>query len=300
MNAIETHHLSHCYGAVQALRDVTLSIPQGELFGVIGADGAGKSTLFRILTTLLIPDEGRVTLNGLDAVRDYRAIRRIVGYMPGRFSLYGDLTVEENLQFFASVFGTSLSQNRRLIEDIYVQIEPFRRRRAAQLSGGMKQKLALCCALIHAPSVLILDEPTTGVDPVSRREFWQILQRLRQQGITIVASTPYMDEARRCDRIAFLREGVILYTDTPQGIVDHFGEPLYAITADPMHALLDAVRCFPGVLRCYAFGESHHFTLAADRIDALRTHLEAQGYHHLQLQPIQPTIEDCYLKLSQS
>lgn len=300
MKAVEVNAIAKSYGEVQALRGVSFAVEPGELFGLIGADGAGKTTLFRILTTLLLPDAGTATVGGLDVVRDYRQIRRQVGYMPGRFSLYGDLSVEENLRFFASVFGTTIDENRALVDDIYRQIEPFRTRRAAQLSGGMKQKLALCCALIHAPSVLFLDEPTTGVDPVSRREFWQMLQRLRQRGIAIIASTPYMDEARQCDRMAFIREGELLSIDTPQRTVERFGEPLFAITADRMHPLLSDMRAYPGVASCYAFGEAHHFTVCGEfSSDELTRYLAQKGYHEISVREIPATIEDCYMKLSQ-
>ena len=207
---------------MEALRDVSFAVKPGELFGLIGPDGAGKTTLFRILATLLTPDSGQATVCGLDGVRDYHALRRRLGYMPGRFSLYPDLTVEENLNLFATVFGTSVRENRALIQDIYGQIEPFRTRRAGALSGGMKQKLALCCALIHKPDVLLLDEPTTGVDPVSRRELWQMLHRLRRQGITILVSTPIVDEARQCDRIAFIDHGEVRGIDTPDVILQRF------------------------------------------------------------------------------
>lgn len=214
------------YGKVEALKGVSFSVKPGELFGLIGPDGAGKSTLFRMLTTLLLADSGTATVGGLDVVKDYKAIRRKVGYMPGRFSLYQDLTVEENLNFFATVFHTTIEENYDLVKDIYQQIEPFKKRRAGALSGGMKQKLALSCALIHKPDILFLDEPTTGVDPVSRKEFWEMLGRLKEQGITIIASTPIMDEARQCDRIAFIHEGEIHGIDTPGLILQQFSHIL--------------------------------------------------------------------------
>lgn len=226
MEAVTLNNISHRYGAVEALKEVSFSVNPGELFGIIGPDGAGKSTLFRILTTLLIPDEGKAAVCGQDTVKDYKAIRRRVGYMPGRFSLYQDLTVEENLRFFATLFNTTVEENYSLVSDIYRQIEPFRKRRTGALSGGMKQKLALCCALIHKPDVLFLDEPTTGVDPVSRKEFWEMLHRLKKQGITIVVSTPIIDEARQCDRIAFISEGVIRGIDTPHRILQRFADIL--------------------------------------------------------------------------
>ena len=218
MNSVQIKNIAKSYGSVTAVRDVSLDISSGELFGLIGPDGAGKTTLFRILTTLLLADRGEATVCGMDVRKDWRQIRSISGYMPGRFSLYQDLSVEENLHFFATVFKTTVEKNYDLIHDIYVQIEPFAKRRAGKLSGGMKQKLALCCALIHRPRVLFLDEPTTGVDPVSRKEFWDILARIKEQGITIIVSTPYMDEASRCDRIALMRNGVCLRTDTPEAI----------------------------------------------------------------------------------
>ena len=224
MNAIEVAHISKSYDAVKALDDVSLTVESGDMFGLIGPDGAGKTTLFRLLTTLLVPDSGSARVKGLDIVQDYRAIRQIAGYMPGKFSLYPDLSVEENIRFFASLFGTTLEENYHLVAPIYRQIEPFRTRRAGKLSGGMKQKLALCCALIHKPKVLFLDEPTTGVDVVSRIEFWDMLSGLREQGITILVSTPYMDEAQRCNRVALINEGRIMGIDTPQRIIESSGQ----------------------------------------------------------------------------
>lgn len=288
------------YGSTVALSGVSFAVERGELFGIIGADGAGKTTLFRILTTLMLSDSGTATVDGRDVVSDYKAIRQHVGYMPGRFSLYQDLSVEENLQFFAAVFGTTIAENYHLIEDIYRQIEPFKRRKAGQLSGGMKQKLALCCALIHAPSVLFLDEPTTGVDPTSRKEFWQMLDRLRHQGITIVVSTPYMDEANRCDRIALISEGAFLKIDTPAGIVAGFGEPLWAARAKDMYRLLLDIRAFDGVKSCYTFGVEHHLTFDDRLIDSLREYLLRKGHSELLLRPTEPTIEDCFMQLDKS
>lgn len=227
MTAIEVSNLSKSYGDVQALRGVSLAVQEGELFGLIGPDGAGKTTLFRILATLLLPGGGSATVEGLDVVADYRRLRTLVGYMPGRFSLYPDLTVEENLQFFASLFGTTIRESYDLVAPVYSQIEPFRHRKAGKLSGGMKQKLALSCALIHKPRVLFLDEPTTGVDVVSRIEFWDMLQSLRQQGITILVSTPYMDEAQRCGRVALINDGCLLDIDTPEQIVQRAGQTTF-------------------------------------------------------------------------
>src|SRR5882757_11546172 len=247
-------------GTITAVKDISFSVNPGELFGLIDPDGAGKSTLFRILTTLLLADTGAASVNGFDVVKDYREIRKGVGYMPGKFSLYQDLTIEENLNFFATVFGTTIKENYDLIKDIYQQIEPFKDRRAGKLSGGMKQKLALCCALIHKPAVLFLDEPTTGVDVVSRKEFWEMLRRLKAQGITILVSTPYMDEANLCDRIALLQKGQILSIDTPAGIIKSFPTRLYAIQSSHTHQLLQDVRSYDGTASCFAFGDALHVT----------------------------------------
>ena len=248
-SAVTIRDLTKSYGRIEALRGVSFDAQRGEIFGIIGPDGAGKTTLFRILTTLLLPDSGRATVDGLDVAADYKQIRRRVGYMPGRFSLYQDMSVEENLRFFATLFGTTIEANYDLIRDIYSQIEPFRTRRAGALSGGMKQKLALSCALIHKPSILFLDEPTTGVDPVSRKELWEMLAKLRCQGITILVSTPYMDEASRCDRIALIRGGRFLDIDTPKRIIEKFGERLWAVSGDRMPAMLKTLRRHPLSLR---------------------------------------------------
>ncbi|OAV65081.1 putative ABC transporter ATP-binding protein YbhF [Bacteroidales bacterium Barb6XT] len=296
MNQIEIEHITKSYGNVPALRDICLRIESGELFGLIGPDGAGKTTLFRILTTLLLADEGRAAVCGLDVVKDMAAVRRIAGYMPGRFSLYQDLTVEENLTFFATVFHTTVRENYELIRDIYVQIEPFKKRRAGKLSGGMKQKLALCCALIHRPQVLFLDEPTTGVDPVSRMEFWDMLDRLKEQGITVMVSTPYMDEASRCNRIALMRGGQCLQTDTPDGIRASFGKTLWAVRAADMYHLLDDLRAFPAAFSCYAFGDTHHLTLKEEASEKeLAAYLQQKGHTNIRIKTIPPTIEDCFI-----
>lgn len=287
-------------GTVRAVDGVSLSVDEGQLFGLIGPDGAGKSTIFRMLTTLLLPDSGTATVNGCDIVRDYRSIRQQVGYMPGRFSLYQDLTVEENLNFFATVFNTTVARNYNLIKDIYVQLEPFRHRRAGKLSGGMKQKLALCCALIHRPRVLFLDEPTTGVDAVSRREFWEMLGRLKREGITILVSTPYMDEATLCERIALIQNGKIMSIDTPQGIVDRYPYPLFAAKADNMSLLLRQLRASELVGSCFSFGSHHHVSLkefSPERKAQLEVSLTASGLTGLELEPVQPTIEDCFIQL---
>ena len=257
-SAIEVRGLTRRYGTLTALDGVSFEVGRGELFGLIGPDGAGKTTLFRLLTTLIVPDRGTARVDGWNIRADYRRIRQCVGYMPGRFSLYPDLTVEENLSFFAALFGVSVQDNYELIAPIYRQIEPFRTRRAGQLSGGMKQKLALCCALVHRPRVLFLDEPTTGVDAVSRSEFWDMLARLREMGISMLVSTPYMDEAGRCDRVALINAGRILEINTPQGVVEGFDEPLYALSGEDVFGLLQAARSYPGVRKAYPFGGAHH------------------------------------------
>ena len=287
-------------GQIQAVKDVSFEVGQGEMFGLIGPDGAGKTTLFRILTTLLLPDSGHASVNGLDIIKDFEQIRNSVGYMPGRFSLYQDLTIEENLQFFATVFGTTIKENYHLIKDIYQQIEPFKDRRAGKLSGGMKQKLALCCALIHKPVVLFLDEPTTGVDVVSRKEFWDMLARLKAEGITILVSTPYMDEATRCDRIALIQKGSILSIDDPAGIVRAFPVDLYAATAPNTHLLLREVRKFPGTDSCFAFGEALHVTFKDDAAGNLLPWLSNKGLPDARLEKITPGIEDCFIHLLKS
>lgn len=305
MVSVELKNISKTYdkGKVIAVNDVSFTVEKGELFGLIGPDGSGKTSIFRILTTLLLPDGGSATVDGLDAVKDYRTIRNRVGYMPGRFSLYQDLTVEENLGFFATLFGTTIQENYNLIKDIYIQIEPFKNRRAGKLSGGMKQKLALCCALIHKPSVLFLDEPTTGVDAVSRKEFWEMLKRLKEQNITILVSTPYMDEATLCDRIALIQNGNILSINTPENIINEFGEPLWAVKTDNMLKLLHDLRAYPRTRTCFTFGEFHHLTLndasyPADQVhDDLLSYLEKKNHKSIQMTKIQATIEDCFMEL---
>jgi ABC-type multidrug transport system ATPase subunit len=301
MSSIDVRGISKYYGEVIALRDINFQVPEGELFGLIGPDGAGKTTLFRILTTLLLPDSGSASVCGWDVVKDLKEIRKRVGYMPGRFSLYQDLSVEENLTFFATVFNTTIADNYELIRDIYVQIEPFKQRRAGKLSGGMKQKLALCCALIHSPEVLFLDEPTTGVDPVSRVEFWDMLDRLKKQGITIMVSTPYMDEASRCDRIALMREGRTFSIDTPSRIRESFNKSLYAVRSSRMYELLEDLRAYGDTHSCYAFGDSHHLTLkdTAEDISHLAAWLLAKKHTDASIISISPCIEDCFMGLEQ-
>lgn len=298
---LEVTHIRKTYekGTVTALQDISFEIGKGEIFGLIGPDGSGKTSLFRILTTLLLPDSGSATVCGFDIVHDYKQIRRISGYMPGRFSLYQDLSVEENLQFFATVFNTTVAENYHLIEDIYVQLEPFRKRDAGKLSGGMKQKLALCCALIHEPEILFLDEPTTGVDPVSRKEFWEMLRRLKSRGITILVSTPYMDEAALCDRIALIQEGKILELDSLEQIILRHRQPLYAVSGAHPFALLQDIRSFSATESCLAFGDQHHvrFRGDSDQSEALRDHLQQKGHTRFAIEAIHPGIEDIFIRL---
>lgn len=290
-------------GRVRALRGVSFDVDKGEIFGIIGPDGAGKTSLFRILTTLLLADSGKAVVDGFDVVKDYKKIRQHIGYMPGRFSLYQDMTVEENMQFFATVFKTTIQENYHLVKDIYQQIEPFKKRRAGKLSGGMKQKLALSCALIHAPHVLFLDEPTTGVDPVSRKEFWEMLQRLKKNfGLSIIVSTPYMDEAVQCDRIALIQDGNFMTIDTPQGIVDSYDEELWAVRSDKMHLLLTDLRKIDGVKTAFAFGETHHTTIDKSRwsVDSLKAELERMGHEQVLVERAEASIEDCFMALMEN
>ena len=292
--------MSYEKGKVQALKGVSFDVEKGEIFGLIGPDGAGKTSLFRILTTLLLADSGEAVVDGLDVVKDYKQIRKHIGYMPGRFSLYQDMTVEENLNFFATVFNTTIEENYHLVEDIYRQIEPFKKRKAGKLSGGMKQKLALSCALIHAPHVLFLDEPTTGVDAVSRKEFWEMLQKLKKNfGLPVIVSTPYMDEAVQCDRIALIQDGAFLTINTPQAIVANYSETLWAVKSDHMHQLLTDLRQTDGVKTAFAFGEDHHATIDPAKLtmDTLRTRLASLGHSDLYIKQVEPTIEDCFMHL---
>lgn len=291
------------YGGIEALAGVSFGVNPGEIFGIIGPDGDGKTSIFRILATLILPDAGTARILGLDVVNDYRTIRTKVGYMPGRFSLYQDLSVEENIRFFATLFGTTLEQNYSLVKDIYSHLAPFRKRKAGALSGGMKQKLALSCALIHKPEVLLLDEPTTGVDPVSRKEFWNMLGRLRDQGLSIVVSTPYMDEATLCDRIALIRKGRFLGTDTPSGIVSRFTHPLFAVSGPGMRAMLRHLRSCPEVFSCFAFGDTLHVLLRDERLSRrdgqslLLALLARHGHDDAEVESIAPNVEDCYMYL---
>ncbi len=300
--SVDNLKMSYDKGRVKALKGVTFDVGEGEIFGLIGPDGAGKTSLFRILTTLLLADSGTAVVDGMDVVKDYKKIRRNIGYMPGRFSLYQDLTVEENLSFFATVFNTTIEENYHLVEDIYRQIEPFKKRKAGKLSGGMKQKLALSCALIHAPHVLFLDEPTTGVDPVSRKEFWEMLQKLKKNfKLSIIVSTPYMDEAVQCDRIALIQEGQFLTIDTPDNIIKAYTQTLWAVRSDKMHRLLTDLRGIKGVKTAFAFGENHHATVDPSvlTIDSLREQLEALGHRDIVIEAVEPTIEDCFMNLQE-
>lgn len=299
MYAIDIQQVSKSFGDKAALHDVTIHVEPGELFGLIGADGAGKSTLFDILVTLSKADAGSVKVGPYDVQHDYRQIRQMVGYMPGRFSLYLDLTVLENLNFFAAIFSSSIDESYELIKDIWEQIKPFSDRPAGKLSGGMKQKLALCCALVHQPKVLFLDEPTTGVDPVSRKEFWNMLKQLQQKGISMLVSTPYMDEAVLCDRVAFIQEGRIMAIDTPAAITQLFDKPLWSVRSASQYKLLTDLRAFAHTYSCYAFGQTVHLSVSHDDIGeaAITAYLEAQGHASIQITPISPGIEDCFMEL---
>ena len=299
MSSVIIENLSKSYGEVPAVDDISLSIDTGEIFGFIGPDGAGKTTLFRMLTTLLIPDKGKATVEGFDIVKEFKKIRSLVGYMPGRFSLYQDLTVEENLHFFASVFGTTIQENYNLIKDIYVLLEPFRKRKAGKLSGGMKQKLALCCALIHKPKILFLDEPTTGVDPVSRNEFWDMLGYLKKEGITIVVSTPYMDEANKCDRIALMQRGKILETNYLKNIIARYPVKLFAVKSDVMFILLKDLRDYKSASSVFSFGDSLHYSDTRTDVtkDDLLNYLISKEHKNILIEEIEPNIEDCFMDL---
>lgn len=291
-------NISKSYGKVQALKNISFDVKEGEVFGLIGPDGAGKTTLFRILTTLVVADAGVARVSGLEVVKDFKEIRKIIGYMPGRFSLYQDLTVEENINFFATVFNTTLQENYYLIKEIYSQIEPFKDRKAGKLSGGMKQKLALSCALIHKPKVLFLDEPTTGVDPVSRKEFWEMLSRLKTMGISILVSTPYMDEANLCDRIALIQNGEFLKIDAPAKIISDFEKDVWAVSSSNMSKLLKDLRNFPHVISVYAFGDAHHLIANDLNLSELRGYLQIQDHREVKIEKIKPCIEDCFMDLT--
>ena len=304
MKSIIVNNLNKTYGKgkekVLAVDDVSFDVNPGEIFGLIGPDGAGKTSIFRMLTTVLLPDSGSASIEGFDMVKNYKEIRKILGYMPGRFSLYQDLTIEENLEFFANVFNTTIAENYDLIKDIYIQIEPFKDRRAGKLSGGMKQKLALCCALIHKPKVLFLDEPTTGVDPVSRKEFWEMLQRLKLQGITMVVATPYMDEAALCDRIALMQHGKILSINTPENISNSYPDLLFEVKAGRTANVLRALEKFDQKKNVYAYGEFVHLSVEQnenfDR-EKITEYLKKEGFENIEISPIKASIEDSFIRL---
>lgn len=297
--SISIRNIEKRYQEVSALKGITFDVNEAEIFGLIGPDGAGKTSLFRILTTLLLPDHGEAWVNGFHVVNDYRKIRNIIGYMPGRFSLYQDLTVEENLSLFASIFDTTIDENYDLVKDIYSQIEPFKNRRAGKLSGGMKQKLALSCALIHKPSILFLDEPTTGVDPVSRKEFWSMLKKLKNSGITILVSTPYMDEANLCDRIALIQDGNILSINTPKEIIQTFGKKVFSIKTDEKHQMLLKMRLYENTYSIFSFGDSLHYIDKRSNVSGLEIteDLRNMNLPVFDLSEIPPTVEDCFIDL---
>jgi ABC-type multidrug transport system ATPase subunit len=298
-NAVFAENISKSYNGLKAVKNISFFAGKGEIFGFIGPDGAGKTSLFRVLVTLLLPDEGRAMVSGLDVVKDFRKVRNILGYMPGKFSLYQDLSVEQNLNFYATIFGTTVKENYHLIKDIYSQIEPFKDRLAGQLSGGMKQKLALSCALIHKPELLVLDEPTTGVDAVSRKEFWEMLSRLKEQGITILVSTPYMDEAVLCDRVALIQEGSILRIDTPEAITRSFPKPVFAVKAAHVHDLLDDLKLFDGVDTANLFGNQVHLVMKDNTHNAAQIieYLAVRGRKDVMVTKIDAGIEDCFIDL---
>lgn len=297
--SIIVQNISKSYNDIKAVENISFEVKEGELFGLIGPDGAGKTTIFRILTTLLLANEGSATVADFDVVKDYKSIRNSVGYMPGKFSLYQDLTVEENLTFFATIFGTTIEENYDLIKDIYIQIEPFKKRRAGALSGGMKQKLALCCALIHKPKVLFLDEPTTGVDPVSRKEFWEMLKQLQKKGITILVSTPYMDEAAMCDRIALIQKGKILKIDSPENVIKKYDKIIYDIRAKDTYQLIQDLKHYPSQYSVFAFGEYLHYIDKKQDFNSteLLTYLQNKNHTEIEIHISNPTIEDVFMDL---
>jgi ABC-type multidrug transport system ATPase subunit len=301
---IKVENISKSYGEkkqkILAVDDISFSVEKGEIFGLIGPDGSGKTSIFRMLTTLLLPESGDATIDGVDIIKDYKQIRQILGYMPGKFSLYQDLTVEENLEFFASVFNTTIEENYDLIKEIYQQIEPFKTRKAGKLSGGMKQKLALSCALIHKPKVLFLDEPTTGVDPVSRKEFWEMLKRLKEQNITIVVATPYMDEANLCDRIALMQNGKFLKIETPQNICKSFPEELYEVRTENIPVLLKILKAYQATQNSYAFGEFVHVVIKKNKDfnkENLEKFLKEKNFKQIEINKIEATVEDSFILL---
>ena len=302
MPEIDIQHINKHFGKIEALHDINITVEQGEVFGLVGPDGAGKSTLFNILTTLLLPDSGQVDIMGMDVVKDYLQIRQSIGYLPGVFSLYPDLSVQENLAFFATMYKSSILDNMSLIKPIWKQLLPFKDRPAGKLSGGMKQKLALCCALIHKPKILFLDEPTTGVDPVSRKEFWDILKDIQHKGVTVVVSTPYMDEATRCDRIALIQNGNIIKIDTPNNIISNFRGHLYTVKVDDIFGLMQMMNQFELTCNYYPYGENFHIAFydeAEKALPAFERFLQENNRHYGEIKPIIPNIEDCFIELMQ-
>jgi ABC-2 type transport system ATP-binding protein len=297
--SISVKDLTKTFGDIIALDAISFEVKKGELFGFIGPDGAGKTTLFRILVSLLLPDAGSAVVEGYEVVKDFKKIRKIVGYMPGRFSLYMDLTVEENLRFYATIFGTTIEENYHLVKDIYSQIEPFKTRKAGKLSGGMKQKLALSCAMIHKPRILFLDEPTTGVDAVSRKEFWEMLRRLKESGISIIVSTPYMDEAGLCDRVALIQNGKIMKISTPAKVVSGYPFRLYSVRSDDTYKLLHDLQNYPGTHSVHAFGQYAHFSPGKEDLSSpdLVSFLGQKGHKDIEVKTIVPNIEDCFMEL---
>lgn len=300
--SLQISDISKSFKDLKALKHISLEVRENELFGLIGPDGAGKTTLFRVLASLLLPDEGQANVAGFDVIKDYKQLRKNIGYMPGKFSLYQDLTVEENLNFFATIFNSSIEENYDLIQDIYVQIEPFKKRKAGDLSGGMKQKLALSCALIHKPKVLFLDEPTTGVDPVSRNEFWDMLKKLQKRGITIFVSTPYMDEAALCDRIAFINQGEILQVDTPSAIVKNFAKQVLNIQTPSIYKALRVLGSYQHTHSIYPFGESLHYMDSRKIFDwnEVLNYLKNEEIKDVEGELISPEIEDVFMELSRN
>jgi len=301
VSAISIQGVNKTYnGKITALKDINIEVKEGEVFGLVGPDGAGKSTLFNILTTLLLPDSGKVNIFQMDAIRDYKLVRQIIGYLPGVFSLYPDLSVQENLDFFAVMYKSDINKNMELIEPIWKQISPFKDRKAGKLSGGMKQKLALCCALIHRPRVLFLDEPTTGVDPVSRKEFWDILKSIREQNITVMVSTPYMDEATRCDRIAMIQDGQIIDINPPQTVIDNFKGKLYTFKSEDIFSLLQVMDKCPLNCNYYPYGEHCHVAFYEDMDTAMPKFiqfLKDENQQHGEINAIHPTVEDCFIEI---
>lgn len=297
---IQINNVSKSYSQIKAVKDVSLEIKKGILFGLIGPDGAGKTTLFRMITTLLLPDAGNINVFGYDTVKNFSKIRQFTGYMPGRFSLYPDLTVNENLTFYATIFSTNVKENYNIIRPVFSFLEPFKNRLARDLSGGMKQKLALCCALIHNPEILVLDEPTTGVDAVSRKEFWETLYDLRNSGMSILVSTPYMDEASKCDRVALIQNGKVMIEDTPSSILSAYKYPLFGIRTVNRSYAVNRLRAINGIRRAYLFGHSIHVVLdtGLDK-EWLDSRMKDADITELQIESIQPDFEDCFMEMNE-